>query len=285
MTWKSGRILKLRYPIAAVLLIIAACADSSNDASIPDPGVDAGPDAAPSTTKPPTTGKGDDDDADDDDDDDTTGDDDDDDVSPPPKDAGKDANKEQDAGNDAEPPPPPPPPAHKRVFVTKQRFTGNLGGRAGADAKCNDAAAAANLQGGPWIAWVSTNDKSIIELIADKSPWYLVNDTTMVFKDFDSLKKAPPHRIDMNENGTTSIQGTTGLTNRVWTATTNAGLFVPAKSCGSSADTDWNQDTTGSATAGAYFDIAANGANNWTRYQPQANLGCDAKAALYCFEQ
>lgn len=276
MTWKSGGILKLRYPIAiAAILAIAAACSSSNDATIPDPGVDAGTPDTGSTTKPPKTGNGDDDDSDDDD---TTGDDDDD-VSP--KDAGKDATKGEDAGKDAAP----PPPAHKRVFVTKERFTGNLGGRDGADAKCNAAATAANLQGGPWIAWVSTNDKNIIELIADKSPWYLVDDSTMVFKDFDGLKKPPLHRIDMNENGTTSTQGTGPLTNRVWTATTNAGLFVSGKSCGSAADKDWDQDATGSGVAGAYFDTVQNATKNWTRYAAQANLGCAEKAAIYCFEQ
>jgi hypothetical protein len=44
--------------------------------------------------------------------------------------------------------------AHKKVFVTKASYTGNLGGTAGADAKCQTAASNAGLSG-TYMAWIS----------------------------------------------------------------------------------------------------------------------------------
>ena len=45
-----------------------------------------------------------------------------------------------------------------RIFVTSQRWNGNLGGFAGADAKCNAAAEAAGLRRGDWRAILSRLD-------------------------------------------------------------------------------------------------------------------------------
>jgi cysteine-rich repeat protein len=44
----------------------------------------------------------------------------------------------------------------KKVFVSSQMYDGNLGGLAGADAKCQALADAANLTG-TYMAWISTN--------------------------------------------------------------------------------------------------------------------------------
>lgn len=73
------------------------------------------------------------------------------DAPPPPPDAGKgdalvDATAEADA-----------PPPMKRVFVTQAAFAGDFGGLAAADAYCNAEAATAGL-GGPFAAWLSTDD-------------------------------------------------------------------------------------------------------------------------------
>ena len=52
--------------------------------------------------------------------------------------------------------------ADVRVFVTSQKYTGNLGGPEGADAKCQACADAAGL-GGTWKAWIcdSTTTASV----------------------------------------------------------------------------------------------------------------------------
>lgn len=251
--------------IAAALAVVAACADSSTDTPRGSP--DAGPlDSGASKSVPvvdPPAKTDDDDDVVAGDDDDVTGD-----AGPTPKDAGKDAAK--DSG--------PPPPGKFRVFVTKERFSGNLGGLDGADAKCAAAALAANLGGGTWKAWVSTTDKNAGDRIIDRSPWYLIDKTTVAFQTFAALQSPPLHRIDQNETGSTSITGSGPLNNRVWTGTNNGGVLTPGKNC-----SEWADDTMGKGVAGAYVETS--GSSNWTRYAIQPDEACGNKWPIYCFEQ
>lgn len=266
---------KLPYPlILFVLGIVAACADSVTESpgGTPDGGVDATR-PVPTTNPPPKGG----------DDDDTVGDDD---ASVP-----DDASKPTDAGVDATKKDSGPPPNHKyRVFVTKSRFFGDLktaGGGAdgleGADNLCVRAASDGGLGGGTgWKAWVSTTVKSAGERIIDRSPWYLVDRSTVAFPTFVALSSPPLHRIDQNETGGTSLTGTGALTNRVWTGTTNGGVLAPGKNC-----SDWSDQTQGKAVAGTYVETT--GSANWTRYALQPDESCDADGGkawpIYCFEQ
>lgn len=264
--------------IAFVLGVVVACSDSSETPSgdAGDAGtIDAGASRPVPTTNPPPKGDDDDDDVTDDDDDLTS-----------PKDAGKDADPSpKDAGKDADP----PRTTRYRVFVTKARFTGNLkvagegvDGLEGADNLCTKAAALASLGGGTtWKAWVSTTAKNAGERIVDRSPWYLVDKTTVVFQDFDGLSSPPLHKIDQNETGTVFLQGTGVLTNRVWTGTTNGGVLTPEKNCN-----DWSDDTQGKGVAGAYVEPPGSGtAASWTRYAMQPNESCSNAWPIYCFEQ
>jgi hypothetical protein len=263
---------KLVFPaVTAVLCLIAACADSATEtpSTLADAGTDATTKPLPSTKPSPANG---------DDDDDTTGDDDD---AATPNDAGKDATP-KDSG--------PPPPHRYRVFVTKTRYFGDLrtaGGGAdgleGADNLCTKAATDANLGGGTtWKAWVSTTVKNAGERIVDRSPWYLVDKTTVAFQDFTGLTSPPLHRIDQNETGSTSLTGSGPLSNRVWTGTTNAGVLTPGNNCN-----DWTDQSQGKGTAGTY--VESSGAANWTRYALQPTESCNADGGkpwpIYCFEQ
>lgn len=271
--------LKLAYPIGVAVCIVIACGDSSTDS--PSTGGDAGlldgtvSRPLPSTNPPPQG------------DDDTTGDDDtigDDDDVIGPTDGGKDAAP-KDAAKDA-----PVAPHRYRVFVTKARFFADLktaGGGAdgleGADNLCTKAATDANLGGGTtWKAWVSTTTKNAGERIIDRSPWYLVDRSTVAFPTFVALSSPPLHRIDQNETGGTSLTGTGALTNRVWTGTTNGGVLAPGKNC-----SDWSDQTQGKAVAGTYVETT--GSANWTRYALQPDESCDADGGkawpIYCFEQ
>ena len=56
-----------------------------------------------------------------------------------------------------------PAPANV-AFVTSGTFTGNLGGLAGVDAKCNAAALSAGLTG-MFVAWLSTPQTNAIDRI------------------------------------------------------------------------------------------------------------------------
>lgn len=264
---------KVVYPaVSVVLCIIAACADSSTDTpfELTDGGtLDATSKPLP-TTNPPPKPTGDDDDT-------TTGDDDD---TVTPNDAGKDATP-KDSG---------PTPHRYRVFVTKTRYFADLrtaGGGAdgleGADNLCIKAATDANLgTTTTWKAWVSTTTKNAGERIIDRSPWYLIDKTTVAFQSFAGLSSPPLHRIDQNETGSTSLTGTLALSNRVWTGTTNGGVVTPGNNCN-----DWSDQSQGRGTAGTYFE--ASGAANWTRYAMQPTESCNADGGkpwpIYCFEQ
>src|SRR5262245_46996381 len=77
---------------------------------------------------------------------------------------------------DAAPPPAPAdaaPTVRKRVFVSEASHHGDLGGPAGADRLCGEAASAAGL-GGEWTAWVSTAEVNAIQRVSE-GPWYLVD--------------------------------------------------------------------------------------------------------------
>ncbi|MDO8625059.1 MAG: hypothetical protein Q7R47_03175, partial [Candidatus Diapherotrites archaeon] len=54
----------------------------------------------------------------------------------------------------------PPSASYYRVFVSSQSYTGDLGGFLGADARCEQLAAASNLNGN-WKAYLVDNDQNI----------------------------------------------------------------------------------------------------------------------------
>src|SRR3989344_4313337 len=64
---------------------------------------------------------------------------------------------------------------HTKVFVTSTLYSGNLGGLAGADARCQERANVANL-GGTWKAWLSdTTTSAASRLEHSPNPYTLVN--------------------------------------------------------------------------------------------------------------
>jgi hypothetical protein len=79
---------------------------------------------------------------------------------------------------DAEPDAPPP---RKRIFVTTSgAFTGNLGGLAGADRRCQEAADAAGT-GGQFQAYLSVPGASAVDRLAGAGPWYSMDRETLIF--------------------------------------------------------------------------------------------------------
>ena len=88
----------------------------------------------------------------------------------------------------------------KRIFITKTTFLGNLGGLAGADAKCTAAAAARSL-GGTWKAWLSDASTNAIDRIGDVGPWVLVGSGTRVFDNKAQLETGQNGPVNRNESG------------------------------------------------------------------------------------
>ena len=67
-----------------------------------------------------------------------------------------------------------PCPAPNKMFVTSMGFTADLGGLAGADARCTAAARAANLTG-TFVALLSTRTVSAFDRLAGSSGWIRVD--------------------------------------------------------------------------------------------------------------
>ena len=96
-----------------------------------------------------------------------------------------------------------PTPAGNLVFVTSSGFFGNLGGTAGGDTDCNNAASAAGLSG-TYKAWLSTTapgDNPASSFTQSTIP-YVLRDNTQVAANWTALVSGTlDHAIDEDENG------------------------------------------------------------------------------------
>jgi len=107
-----------------------------------------------------------------------------------------------------------------KAFVSSTLTTGNIGGLAGADALCNNAAKAAGLPG-TYVAWLSTTTVNAIDRIKADGPWQLVNGTEIAKTKADLVKGSLAARFDKDEKGNTPPPEE----DRVWTATGPNGTF------------------------------------------------------------
>lgn len=174
------------------------------------------------------------------------------------------------------PSPTPSPLAAARVFVTSTTYNGNLGGLAGADAKCQARATAANL-GGSWKAWLSDSGASVVSRFSHANvPYKLINGTVVANNWDDLIGGSLQNAITISELNKPANSGL------VWTNT----------------KTDGTQLNTGSNKACGnwwigYYDSNAVGmmgnawqtSNRWTNDQFGYNVTCQNMATLYCFEQ
>jgi hypothetical protein len=157
------------------------------------------------------------------------------------------------------------------LFVTSNRWSGNLGGLAGADKACNDAAASGrsvNVRGRTYKAWLSNGASSAFVRLTHGTSRYVSTTGRLIANDFNDLSssgfKAPP----TDENGDPSG-------GNVWTATLANGSYTPsASSC-----TQW---TDGTAQMKGVVGLAdATDATTWT---VSGQLPCDTLGHLYCLE-
>ena len=167
-----------------------------------------------------------------------------------------------------------------RMFVTSTTYNGNLGGIAGADAKCQARADAASL-GGTWKAIISdstTNAKNRmikrtkpVFNLAGQLIWNPVV-PLMFSSDSGSATGAPPwgaavflaNAPEITELGTSS-------TAYAWTGTVSTGLVYTALHC-----SNW---TTTSGNAG--FGAPSTAVSTWIL---QGSTSCAANYHLYCLE-
>jgi hypothetical protein len=155
--------------------------------------------------------------------------------------------------------------AGKRFFVTATTYSGNLGGLAGADAKCNTAALGAAL-GGTWKAWLSDGSNNAVDRINEVGPWFDVHGTK-VFNNKANLATIPLAQLDFTEQGNQVLSTTS-----VWTGTASGGTKASLSCMG------WSSSFGGDY--GHYGSI--NSTSGWT---DSFDGTCDTVRRLYCIEQ
>jgi hypothetical protein len=178
----------------------------------------------------------------------------------------------------------------KRVFVTSQAYTGNLGGLAGADAKCQVVAGAAGVPG-TFKAWLSSATVSAAARLGHATVPYTLVDGTVVATSWTMLVSGNlMHAIDLTELGTRPLGGTsddcffddtTGMF--VWTNSDLQGTLANANRINSCGD-DWN--SAGPSTDGGPFGVVGIIGRRdaaWTLACQSAR--CEDTAPLYCIEQ
>jgi len=171
------------------------------------------------------------------------------------------------------------------VFVTSETYNGNLGGVAGADAKCQTLANNAKLPG-TYYAWISSDDSnSSPSKRFKRSPYldslsYRLVDGREIANNWADLTNGSLQRpINMDEKGSKSV------TAFVWTGIFFYGdVFFSSFNC--------NQWTMGghSNTPSAWSGVIGTSgkANNEWSANTLANGGsatCNLSNRLYCFQQ
>jgi hypothetical protein len=153
-----------------------------------------------------------------------------------------------------------------RVFTTAGLFDGDLGGVPGADASCNDAAAAAAL-GGAWRAYLAVDTVRAGERIVEASSpnqWVRLDGAPAFSNPSELLGNLPP-------TAALSLTETGGLTSaNVWTGVNSFGS-------GNRTCDGWTSST--SSRTGTYGRAAS--VFGWSN---SGNAGCNTLHALYCFE-
>ncbi len=180
-------------------------------------------------------------------------------------DAGPDDAGDDDAGTDAGP----PPVLANYVFVTSTTHVpGELGGLQGADAICNDLAAAARLPG-RYIAWLSSSSENAIDrLIATGARGWVRTDGLAVADDVQALVGGLNwYPIDRDELG----QPRSGI---VLTATAPEGT-LSGVTC-----TDWTDATSATQVSGGNTKGMG---GHWTSGNVPRCDGSVVLPRLYCF--
>ena len=161
----------------------------------------------------------------------------------------------------------------KQVFVTSITYPANLGGLAGADAKCQSRAVAAGL-GGTWRAWLSDQTVSAASrLTHNAGPYKLVDGTPIANSWTDLTDGVLANPINKTEFGGLP-PATTTCPNMVYTQT-----FVDGSNLVfNNACFNWTSNS-GDGVAGAYDSTT-----NWWTFSCVGSL-CSGQGTLYCFEQ
>jgi hypothetical protein len=158
----------------------------------------------------------------------------------------------------------------RRVFVSTEMFTGNLGGTSGADNSCHALASAAQL-GGSWKAWVSDGTTSPSTRFTQAAVGYRLLDGTLVATNWTGLVSgALLHGIDLTE------QRTAAASSEVWTGTLSSGVAIGSNVC----------DGFTSSANGAPQSVVGNTSRTDIGWSNATSVACDVNdLRIYCMEQ
>jgi hypothetical protein len=178
------------------------------------------------------------------------------------------------------------PPTGMTVFITSAVYDGNLGGIAGADAKCQTLADDAGLDG-TFKAWLSSGDSATDPNLYSPATNFTESDVPYVdtlgntiADNWDDLTDgdALQHLIVVDEAQNTVEDGTDWVW--VWTNTKTYGTFNDSH--GYTCDCD-NWTTASDGISGELGIANSSFYLSWTWAEWQ--LECSTLAHLYCFEQ
>jgi hypothetical protein len=172
----------------------------------------------------------------------------------------------------------------RRVFVSSAVYDGNLGGHAGADAKCQSLATAARL-GGTWMAWVSDASSSPSQRFTKASVGYRLVSGTPVAANWAALTGGASllAAIDLTETGA-SLATADKVTSRVWTATGPGGALDVASCTNFASNAASVIGEVGHCTFTGTAPTPDGGQpTSWTA--AYAKEPCNLTHHLYCFEQ
>ena len=167
----------------------------------------------------------------------------------------------------------------KRVFVTSQMYTGNLGGLVGADQKCQQLAVSAGLLG-TYMAWLSDDTGSPSSRMNKANvPYVLVNGTKIANNWDDLIDGDLLSGLNLTETGGAAPVGNTvcngGGERTVWSSTGIHGdLWLPNNSC-----TNWTANT-----GMAHWGNADQTGPGWTE-SCNGVPGCSQLSPVYCVQQ
>jgi hypothetical protein len=180
----------------------------------------------------------------------------------------------------------------KIAFVTSTLYTGNLGGVAGADQKCNDRAKAGS-QPGTYKAWISDDTQSpSTRFSLQGGPIRTVDGNDLAKNWADLLANGISRYFNLTELGgrpaqATPAPGSTTIgcadgtdASLVWSDTNNKGVRAAAdRNC-----SNWTAVKYSKLNVGRWSDK-----DYWSSYctenTDKIDNSCEMKASLYCFQQ
>lgn len=167
---------------------------------------------------------------------------------------------------------------YKKVFVTSQFYNGNLGGVAGADAKCMERAAAGGLEG-TYKAWIADTTAASAPATRFTKPTvpYRTLDGRVVAQNWNDL-------VDGSDGAGDTIITPINVNEGGGIITAGAGVYTNVNTDGTRRSSDPNfacQDWT-STTGNGNVGLPAQMTNWTTGYN---NLCSNTMGRLYCFEQ